>query len=80
MGLLLAFAFGYSVGAKAGTKGFEELVESIKAIQKSEEVADALKALRSHARHVMQEIAELLGENETPDIGDLLERVRKLAS
>ncbi len=75
----MAVAVGYTIGARAGRDGLEELIASFKSIQKSDEFGAALKALRSHAGYALREIAELVVETETPAPGNLLERVRSIA-
>jgi hypothetical protein len=79
MGVLLAFAVGYTLGAKAGAQGFDDLVASIKAIRESEEFRNALDVLRSHASHVLREAGELVSREEPIDTSDLLARVRQMA-
>ena len=78
MGVLLAFAVGYTVGAKAGAKGFEEVVASLKAIRESDEFAAMLSALRSHVGYALREVADVMNESEAPAVGDILDRVRNL--
>jgi len=79
MGLLLAVAVGYTLGARAGPRGFDELVASIKAIRASEEFAAMLAAARSHAGYVLKEVAELLGnEDGAPILDDLVHRVNAM--
>jgi hypothetical protein len=81
MGILLAFAVGYAIGAKAGSENFEEVVDSLKAVRDSEEFASLIKALRSHAGHTLRELASVVdgtGSASTGSTQDLVERVRKL--
>lgn len=78
MGVLLAFAVGYTLGAKAGAHGFEDVVASFKAVRESEEFRNALDVLRAHASHVLREAADLASRPEPVDTGDLLARVRNL--
>jgi hypothetical protein len=49
MKMILALAAGYVLGASAGSRDFEELLDSVRAIRDSEEFNDFLAALRSHA-------------------------------
>jgi hypothetical protein len=80
MGVLLALAVGYAIGAKAGAEGYEEVVQSLKAIRDSEEFTALLSALRSHASHVLKEVADVVAtDGELPAVGDLVERVRAMA-
>jgi hypothetical protein len=81
MGILLAFAVGYAIGARAGSENFDEVVDSVKAVRDSEEFASLVKALRSHAGHTLRELASLVDGTAAPSTGsaqDLVERVRKL--
>lgn len=80
MGVLMAFAVGYTVGAKGGDHGFEEIVASIRAIRASEEFAGLLGALRAHAGHALRELSDLLSDDAQPmGVQDVLARVRAMA-
>lgn len=80
MGVLLAFAVGYTVGARAGAEGFDEIASSVKAIRESEEFGALLDALRSHAGYALKELSDLLNNRDAQlPVGDLLERVRGMA-
>ena len=80
MGILLAFAVGYVVGAQAGTEGYEEIVVSLKSVRDSEEFKGLLSAVRSHAGFALSEIAQrLTTESQQPGpVQDVLDRVRGL--
>ena len=79
MGVLLAFAVGYTLGARAGHRGFDELVASMKAIRDSEEFHAMLAAARSHTGYILQEVAQLLGDTDGPPIlDDLVHRVNAM--
>ena len=81
MGVLLAFAVGYVLGARSGAGGLDEIVTSLKDIRDSEEFAAMVHALRSHAGHVLREAAELVGvETQTMTMNDVLERMRAMAT
>ena len=60
MGILLAFAVGYVVGAQAGSEGYEEVVTSLKLVRDSEEFKALLSALRSHAESAKMNHRDLL--------------------
>ncbi len=79
MDSVLIFVVGYTLGAKAGTKGFEEVVASIKAIRESEEFKAMLGAVRTHLGYALREVAELVSKPDKIEMGDVLERARKLA-
>jgi hypothetical protein len=85
MGILFAFAVGYVVGARAGSKDFDDVVEALQAIGRSEEFRDLLAALRSHAAHALRELATALerpgdedAERAPATTQDLVERVKSL--
>jgi hypothetical protein len=81
MGLLLVFAAGYVMGARAGSESLDDLVDAVEAIRESEEFHDLVKALRTHAAHSLRGLATMmengLGTSDTPgSTGDLVDRVR----
>jgi hypothetical protein len=79
MGVLLAFFVGWSVGAKAGARGFEEVVDAMRTVKDSEEFAALVMVARSHAAAALQEVGKLMsGETALPESADLLERVQRL--
>ena len=43
MGILLAFAAGYVLGARAGSEDFDDVVEALQAIRQSEEFHDLVQ-------------------------------------
>ena len=49
MGILLAFAAGYILGAKAGSETSTTSSMRVNAIRQSEEFNDLVRSLRSHA-------------------------------
>ena len=81
MKVLLALVTGYFVGANAGSRDYDQLVESVRAIRDSEEFHDFLTALQSHASQTLRELADMVEragpESLTPT--DLVERVKALA-
>ncbi|MEP7113612.1 MAG: hypothetical protein ABI862_10130 [Ilumatobacteraceae bacterium] len=81
MGLLLVFAAGYVMGARAGGETLDEVVDAVHGIRESEEFHDLVKAVRSHAAHSLRGVATMLEKGrEQSDVagatGDLLDRVR----
>jgi hypothetical protein len=80
MGILLAFAVGYAVGARAGSQDFDDIVRSFKSVRESEEFADLVGVIRTHMAHTLREVASLVdgagAEAFTPQ--DLVERVKGL--
>ena len=56
MGLVLAFIVGYVIGAWDGSDALDEVIDAAKAVAASQEFDDLVRALRSHAGHVLQEV------------------------
>ena len=82
MGLLVAFAAGCFVGAKAGSQDFGDVAGSLRAVRDSEEFHDLVVAFRSHAGQTLRRLADMVektgaGANRNGD-SDLVERVRSL--
>lgn len=81
MGALLAFLVGWSVGAKAGPAGFEEVVAAAKTVQQSDEFAALLSVARSHLADSLVALGRLVsGESPLPPTADLLEQVQRLTA
>jgi hypothetical protein len=82
MGLLVAFAVGYVIGARGGNEGFDEVVRATAAIRDSDEFRGLTEAVRAHAAHTFRELAARLDEAPDPEgedqEGDLLAQVRRL--
>ena len=77
MGILVALAAGYVIGARAGSKDLDQVARSLRSLLESEEFADVMIALRSHLGHTLRELANAVDGNDgrTGDSGDLVERV-----
>jgi hypothetical protein len=85
MGIVVAFAAGYFLGAKAGREELDEVLQALQAIRRSEEFNDLVRALRAHAASALREVATLLDragvdgtELSSVSAQDLVERVRAL--
>ncbi len=81
MGMLIAFAAGFVVGARTGKKDFDDLTSSLRALRDSQEFADVVSAARSHVSHGLRELASVLdGAASAADgeSGDVVTRVRVL--
>jgi hypothetical protein len=84
MGLLLVFAAGYVMGAKAGSESVDDVVDAVQAIRESDEFHDLVKALRTHAAHSLRGLATVMENGRgtpntsgtTTTAGDLVDRVR----
>jgi len=80
MGIVLAFAVGYAVGANAGQEGYQEVIDALRAVGRSEELQALLAAVRSHAGATLRQLGAVIeGEPDEPlNPGRLLDRVRDL--
>jgi len=80
MGIFVALAVGYVVGAKTGSKDLDNLTKSLRALRESEEFADVVAAVRSHLGHTLREVANTLDGSGAADrqSGDMVDRVRQL--
>ncbi|MEY2580731.1 MAG: hypothetical protein QOE09_580 [Ilumatobacteraceae bacterium] len=80
MGLLLIFAAGYVMGARAGTDSLDDVVDAVHAIRQSEEFDDLVKAMRKHAAHSLRGLATMLESGREQAVerapNDLLDRMR----
>ena len=81
MGLLLVFAAGYVMGARAGAESLDDVIDAVHAIRESDEFRDLVSALRAHAADSLRGLATTLengrdasGARTTPT--DLLDRVK----
>jgi hypothetical protein len=78
MGMIVAFAAGWVMGARAGSEDYSDVVQSLRAIRESEEFHQLLSALRVHAGQTLRRMADVLdsaGVSELGD-GDIVARVR----
>jgi hypothetical protein len=81
MGLVLVFAAGYVMGSRAGNESFDDVVDAVQSIRRSEEFHDLVAAMRTHAAHSLRGLAMMLekGREESVEVAgsnDLLDRVR----
>lgn len=82
MGIVLAFLAGYTVGARAGQQGYDELLASLRSVRDSEEFQGFVMALRSHASATLQDLSVRVGEDDGVRFGaqELFDRVREWAA
>ena len=79
MGVFVALAVGYVVGARAGSKDLDQVGKALKSLSASDEFADVVSAVRSHLGHTLRELAGMIeGVPQQIETGDLVERVRHL--
>jgi hypothetical protein len=83
MGLLLVFAAGYVMGARAGGESLDDVIDAVHAIRESDEFHDLVAALRTHAADSLRALATMMengreaaGGGSTPS--DLVDRVKLL--
>jgi hypothetical protein len=81
MKVLIALVGGYLIGARAGSRDFDQLTKSLRALYESTEFDDLMTAVRAHAGHTLRELADVVdhGSDLLPT-NDLVERVRQLAA
>ena len=60
MGVFVALAVGYVVGARAGSKDLDQVGKALKALSASDEFADVVSAVRSHLGHTLRELAGMI--------------------
>ena len=81
MGIFVALAVGYVIGARVGSRDLDQVTESIKALAASDEFADVVGAVRSHLGHTLRELAGVLdggGDATVAEPVDLVDRVKLL--
>jgi hypothetical protein len=83
MGLVMAFAMGYVVGARGGNEGLDEVIRSLRAIRDSPEMKDLVEAVRAHVGYTLRELASRMDDGSSLDLdlddeGDLVDQVRRL--
>ena len=81
MGLLLVFAAGYVMGARAGGESLDEVIDAVHAIRESDEFHDLVSALRTHAADSLRGLATMMENGREPTDArttpsDLLDRVK----
>jgi hypothetical protein len=80
MGIVLAFAVGYMVGANAGQEGYQDVVDALRAVRESEEFHGLLSAVRGHASATFRQLSVLVDEASDEQLipTGILDRVRDL--
>lgn len=78
MGTLFGFVVGYVIGARSGSKSFDEVVDALRAIRDSEEFRALLDVVRRHVRSTAREVAErLAADDASPSAAEILDRARR---
>ena len=81
MGIVLAFAVGYLVGANTGKEGYQEVVDALKAVRDSDEFHGLAGAVRSHLGASLRQLADIVEDQqrlEGSSPARLLDRVRTI--
>lgn len=60
MGTIFGFIVGYIVGAKSGSRGFDEVVQALRDVRDSEEFHGLIQAVRIHAGETVKDLGERL--------------------
>lgn len=79
MGVLLAWAMGYVVGARSGVHDFDDVRRALKELRDSDEARDLWSVIRGHIAHALKSAAALMEQAEPPSVemaNDLVERVK----
>ncbi|MBA3741336.1 hypothetical protein [Sporichthya sp.] len=80
MGILFAFFAGWMTCARGGQTS-DEVLDALKAVRDSDEVADLVTAMRHHAGHSLQNLGAALldsADSRPGSVIDLVARVRAL--
>ena len=79
MGTLFGFVVGYIVGARAGSQGFEEVVDALRTVRDSEEFQALGEVVREHVKGTAGTVGRWLTDMETHTAEEMLERARDRA-
>ena len=74
------FAAGYTLGAKAGNRGFDDLLEAGREVFNSREFQALVSAARSHAAATLKQLGDLVegGDAAPPVVDNVLDLVKAL--
>jgi hypothetical protein len=81
VGVVLAFAVGYLVGANTGKESYDEVVDALKAVRDSDEFRGLVGAVRGHLGASLRQLAGIIEDQPGPEDSPstrLLERVRTI--
>jgi phage shock protein A len=77
MGTLFGFVVGYVIGARSGSRTFDEVVDALRAIRDSEEFQALLDATRRHIRATARDLSARLASDEAaPAASEVIARAR----
>lgn len=77
---IVDFAAGYTLGAKAGNRGFDDLLGAGREVFNSREFQALVSAARSHAAATLKQLGDLVegGEAAPPVVDNVLDLVKAL--
>ena len=77
---IVDFTAGYTLGAKAGNQGFDNILEAGREVFASREFQALLSAARSHAAATLKQLGDLVegGEAAPPVVDNVLDLVKAL--
>jgi hypothetical protein len=80
MEAVLAFYFGWVMGARSGQEGVDDLTTAFTSLRQSEEFTALVIALRKHGAYLLRSIADVVdsGEPVTASMPDVLAKVYEL--
>ncbi len=86
--MLLVFAAGYVMGARAGDETLDEVIDAVHALRESDEFHDLVQAVRAHAAQSLHGLATMIEHGMTPqartptdhtgESADLVDQVRSI--
>ena len=80
MTALMAFYFGWAMGARGGRKSVDDVSAALSSLRESEEFGALLTALRAHVGSTLHTTADWLQSADQSPLGvpDILSRVQEL--
>ena len=72
------FLAGWALGAKAGNEGFDDVIETSRAVVESKEFKDPMCVVRSHVGYSLRQLGDLVSGDTAEPAADLLDMVRSL--
>ena len=82
MTALVAFYFGWAMGARGGRKSVDDVSAALTSLRESEEFNALITALRAHVGTTLHQAADWLqsADQDPPGVPDLLTRVQQLVN
>ena len=79
MGTLFGFVVGYIVGARAGSQGFDEVVDALRTVRDSEEFQAMVEIARSHLKGTVANVGQWLASTENTSAEEMVARAQERA-